>query len=264
MAELDLKAYFRRIGVEGAVKPDFATLRALHFAHATSIPFENVAIQMGESISLDLDAIQDKLVRRRRGGYCFEQNTLFLAVLRQVGFDADPFEARVRLGTDAVLPRTHMLLRVKLEGADLLADVGFGGEGLLHPVPMDGEAHPQFDRTYRIATEGPLRVLQSKQIVAWNDLYAFVPEPRPAVDFEMGNWYTSTFPESRFLKTLTAQRITPEGRLMLRNHSYTTVTDDHAEERVLDATEIPRVLREAFGLDIPDGTRFKALEIEEH
>ncbi len=260
MAELDLAAYFRRIGYAGIPKADLATLQTLHVAHATTIPFENVAIQMGEPIRLDLASIQDKLVRRKRGGYCFEQNSLFLAVLREVGFEADPFEARVRLGTDAVLPRTHMLLRVKLGGEELLADVGFGGEGLLQPVPMDGEAHAQFGRGYRVAAEGPLRVLQSKQLVAWMDLYAFVPEPRPAVDFEMGNWYTSTFPESRFIKTLTAQRVTREGRLVLRNLSFTTVTGTEAEEHLLAPGEVPTVLREAFGLDIPDGTRFRALE----
>lgn len=259
MSGLDLAAYFRRIGFTGAVSADLATLQALHFAHATAIPFENLAIQMGEGVPLDLDALQDKLVRRRRGGYCFEQNGLFLAVLRALGFDADPFEARVRLGTDAVLPRTHMLLRVRLPEGDHLADVGFGGEGLLHPVPMDGEPHPQFGRTYRVAEEGGLRVLQSKQLVAWNDLYAFEPVPRHPADFEMGNWYTSTHPESRFVKTLTAQRVTPEGRQVLRNLSFTVVAGDRAEERILEPAEVPQVLREVFGLEIPDGTLFKAL-----
>ena len=256
---LDLAAYFRRIGFEGSAGADLASLRALHFAHATTIPFENLAIQMGEGVSLDLEAIQDKLVRRRRGGYCFEQNGLFLAVLRALGFRVDPFEARVRLGTEAVLPRTHMLLRVRLPEGDHLADVGFGGEGLLHPVPMDGEAHAQFGRAYRVVESDGVRVLQSKQLVAWNDLYAFEPIPRHPADFEMGNWYTSTYPESRFLKTLTAQRVTPEGRQVLRNLSFTVVEGGRAEERILAPAEVPGVLREAFGLDIPDGTAFKAL-----
>lgn len=259
MAALDLSAYFRRIGFEGAAKADLASLRALHFAHATRIPFENLAIQMGEGVSLDLDAIQDKLVGRRRGGYCFEQNSLFLAVLREVGFEADPFEARVR-GGELIRPRTHMLLRVRLPEGDHLADVGFGGEGLLHPVPLDGEAHPQFGRAYRVAGEDGLRVLQSKQVVAWADLYAFEPVPRLPVDFELGNWYTSTHPDSIFVKTLTAQRVTPEGRLVLRNLSFTTVKGDAAEERVLEPGEVPQVLRESFGLGIPDGTRFRAFE----
>lgn len=260
MAHLDLSAYFRRIGFEGAAKADLDTLRALHQAHALAIPFENLAIQMGEGISLDLDAIQDKLVRRKRGGYCFEQNSLFLAVLREIGFEAEALEARVRLGTEALLPRTHMLLRVRLGSADLLADVGFGGQGLLHPVPMDGGVHAQFGRAYRVAAEGPLRALQSRQLVNWADLYAFEPTPRVAVDFEMGNWYTSTHPASRFVSTLTAQRVTLEGRFMLRNLSFTTVHGDQAEEQILELTEVPRVLRESFGLEIPDGTRFRAFE----
>ncbi|HXC16607.1 MAG TPA: arylamine N-acetyltransferase [Holophagaceae bacterium] len=257
MASLDLSAYFNRTGFEGAAKPGLASLRALHFAHATSIPFENLAIQMGEGVSLHLDAIQDKLVRRRRGGYCFEQNSLFLAVLREIGFDVEPFEARVR-GGEQIRPRTHMLLRVRLPEGDHLADVGFGGEGLLHPVLTDGEAHPQFGRAYRVAEQEGLRVLESRQLVNWTDLYAFEPIPRLPVDFEMGNWYTSTHPDSVFVKTLTAQRVTPEGRLVLRNLSFTTVKGDAAEERVLERGEVPRVLRDSFGLDIPDGTRFRA------
>ena len=259
MAQLDLSAYFSRIGFEGAAKADLATLRALHDAHAAAIPFENLAIQMGEAVSLDLDAIQDKLVRRRRGGYCFEQNSLFLAVLRELGFEVEPFEARVS-GGDQIRPRTHMLLRARLPEGDHLADVGFGGEGLLHPVPMDGGDHAQFGRVYRVLEQGGLRALQSRQLVAWTELYAFEPIPRPPVDFELGNWYTSTHPDSVFVKTLTAQRVMPEGRLVLRGLGFTAVRGDEAEERILELAEVPRVLRESFGLDIPDGTRFKAFE----
>jgi len=97
-AELDLGAYLRRIGLETRPAADLAGLRALHFAHATTIPFENLDIQMGLRILLDLASLQAKLVRRHRGGYCFEHNTLFLAVLKAVGFDVIPCEARVRLG----------------------------------------------------------------------------------------------------------------------------------------------------------------------
>ncbi|HEU4951204.1 MAG TPA: arylamine N-acetyltransferase, partial [Holophagaceae bacterium] len=97
---LDLAAYFARIGFQGQAAADLRTLTALHEAHALAVPFENLAIQLGEGIRLDLDSLQDKLVRRRRGGYCFEQNGLLLAVLRELGFRVEAFEARVRLGTD--------------------------------------------------------------------------------------------------------------------------------------------------------------------
>ncbi len=259
-ADLDLGAYLQRIGLAAAPSADLAGLRTLHLAHVTTIPFENLDIQMGLPIRLDLASLQDKLVRRRRGGYCFEQNTLFLAVLQSLGFAVIPCEARVRLGAPEVLPRTHMLLLVRLDGAFWLCDVGFGGEGLLEPVPLDGEAHSQFLNTYRIVPEGPLRVLQSRHHGGWQDLYAFEPEPRFAVDFVMANHYTSTHPDSRFTKTLTAQLPGPEVRRILRNLAYAELRGDQATGRELAPEEVLPVLREAFGIEVPEAARFRALE----
>jgi N-hydroxyarylamine O-acetyltransferase len=259
-AELDLEAYLRRIGLHTRPAADLAGLRALHLAHATTIPFENLDIQMGLPIRLDLDSLQAKLIRHHRGGYCFEHNTLFLAVLKAVGFDVIPCEARVRLGAMEVLPRTHMLLLVRLEGATWLCDVGFGGEGLLHPVLMDGEAHGQFMNSYRVSKEGGLQVLQSYHHGAWEDLYAFVPEERLPIDFEMANHYTSTHPQSRFLKTLTAQLPGPEVRRILRNRAYAELRGDQAEGRELAPEELLPTLRETFGIELPAGARLRALE----
>lgn len=259
-ADFDLQAYLWRIGFGGEVTPRLDTLFALHFAHATTIPFENLDIQMGLPIRLDLASLQDKLVRRRRGGYCFEQNTLFLAALKTIGFEAIPCEARVRLGAADILPRTHMLLVVRMEGAFWLCDVGFGGEGLLWPVAMDGEAHDQFMNTYRVAPEGSLRVLQSLRGETWEDLYAFQPEPQFPVDFEMANHYTSTHPESRFVKTLTAQLPGPEVRRILRNRAYAEIRGDQVEGRELAPEEVAPMLREVFGIPLPEGARFRAFE----
>jgi N-hydroxyarylamine O-acetyltransferase len=257
---VDLDAYLRRIGLAATPAADLAGLQALHLAHATTIPFENLDVQMGLPIRLDLTSLQDKLVRRRRGGYCFEHNTLFLAVLKAVGFSVFPCEARVRLGALEVLPRTHMLLLVRVDGALWLCDVGFGGEGLLQPVPMDGETHGQFLNTYRVMDEKGLRVLQSFHHGAWEDLYAFVPEPRLPIDFEMANHYTSTHPESRFLKTLTAQLPGPEVRRILRNRGYVELRGDQVEGRELAPEALIPTLREVFGIHLPEGARFRALE----
>jgi N-hydroxyarylamine O-acetyltransferase len=259
-SELDLGAYLRRIGLGEVPKADLAGLRALHFAHATTIPFENLDIQMGLPIRLDLASLQAKLVQRRRGGYCFEHGTLFLAVLKALGFEAFPCEARVRMGAVDVPPRTHMLLLVRMDGGTWLSDVGFGGEGLLHPVPMDGAAHGQFLNTYRVVEEGGLRVLQSFHYGAWEELYAFVPEPRFPIDFTVGNHYTSTHPDSRFLKTLTAQLPSPEVRRILRNRAYAELRGDAVEGRELAREEVIPILREAFGIEVPDEARFRALE----
>lgn len=262
-AELDLGAYLRRIGLKEPPKADLAGLEALHLAHATSIPFENLDIQLGLPIRLDLASLQAKLVQRRRGGYCFEHNTLFLAVLEALGFKAIACEARVRLGAQVLLPRTHMLLLVRLEGSDWLADVGFGGEGLLGPVSLDGAAHAQFLNTYRVGEEGGLRVLQSFHHGAWEDLYAFEPTPRFPIDFELANHYTSTHPDSRFIKTLTAQLPGPEVRRILRNRAYAELRGDQVEGRELAPEEVAPILREVFGIEVPDGTSFRVPGIGE-
>ena len=258
--DLDLGAYLRRIGLAEAPTADLAGLRALHCAHATSIPFENLDIQLGLPIRLDLASLQAKLVARRRGGYCFEHNTLFLAMLKAMGFDVIACEARVRLGAPALLPRTHMLLLARLEGTQWLCDVGFGGEGLLEPVPLDGAAHAQFLNTYRVAVEGSLRVLQSFHDGAWEDLYAFVPEERFPIDFVMANHYTSTHPDSRFLQTLTAQLAGPEVRRILRNRAYAELRGNQAEGRELAPEQVIPTLRNVFGLEVPEGAKFRAFE----
>jgi N-hydroxyarylamine O-acetyltransferase len=259
-SELDLGAYLRRVGLEAPPAADLAGLRALHLAHAATIPFENLDIQLGLPIRLDLASLEAKLVRRRRGGYCFEHNTLFLAVLNALGFSVFPCEARVRMGSTEVSSRSHMLLLTRLEGTTWLCDVGFGGEGLLHPVPLDGAAHSQFQNTYRVTEEGGLRVLQSFHHGGWEDLYAFLPEPRFPIDFIVGNHYTSTYPESRFVKTLTAQLPGPQVRRILRNRAYAELRGDLAEGRELRPEEVIPTLRDVFGLEVPEGAKFRALD----
>jgi N-hydroxyarylamine O-acetyltransferase len=125
---------------------------------------------------------------------------------------------------------------------------------------MDGEAHPQFQGAYRVAEEGPLRVLQAHGSGGWTDLYAFLPEARPAVDFEMANWYTSTHPASRFVQSLTAQRPTPEARHLLRNRTYLVIRGGGTVSRELAEAEIPALLREVFGLDVPENAAFRAFQ----
>ena len=258
---MDLKAYFSRIGFEGEARADLPTLQALHRAHAMNIPFENLSIQMGESISLGLDALQEKLLRHRRGGYCFEQNTLFMAALKQIGFEVQPFEARVRPpGMAELLPRTHMNLQVCLPEGLFLADVGFGGQGLREPLLMDGQTHRQGPDEFRVIAEGGLGVLQTRQTLQWQDLYAIEPGPKAPIDFELGNWYTSTHPQSRFVLTLTAQKPTPQGHHILRGLSYTVVEGGRAEERILERAELVPLLREVFGLDLPEDTKFRSLD----
>lgn len=255
---LDLAAYLRRVGYEGALEPAEDVLRALHLAHATHIPFENLDILLRHPIRLDLASLQAKLVAGGRGGYCFEHNSLFAAVLEEVGFSVTRLAARVRSGTTTLLPRTHMLLLVRCEGRTWVADVGFGAEGLLYPVPFEaGEVSEQFAWSYRVVPEGDLWVLQSLHGDTWTDLYAFTLEPQHAVDYEMANHYTSTHPDSRFRRTVTAQLAAPGIRWILRGGELTVDDGATVTRRRVGPDELLSVLDDTFGLRLPEETRFE-------
>lgn len=207
-----------------------------------------------------MESLQAKLVHGKRGGYCYEQNTFFSAVLERLGFRVTRLAARVRRGTSRFLPRTHMLLQVEADGAPWLADVGFGGDGPLQPVPLAvGESVRQFDWSYRVVREADLCVLQSCLEGNWQDLYAFTPEPQYDVDFEVANHYVSTHPASRFVQTLTAQRATPEARYILANRELTVVRGTVTDVRTIEGDDaLLRVLDDTFALRFPPGTRFRS------
>jgi N-hydroxyarylamine O-acetyltransferase len=251
-------AYLARVGVTRPRAADLAALRELHAAHVSTIPFENLDILLGAGISLDLRRIYAKLVNQRRGGYCFEHNTLFLSVLKDLGFAAAPLEARVRMGSAAVGPRTHMVLSVWIEAEEWLADVGFGGEGPIEPVPMSPDRAS--DSVHRVVTEGTQRVLQMRSGGGWIDLYAFLPQSVHPVDFEVANWYTSTYPQSRFVRTLTAQRTTRDVRYVLRYPTYTEIRGGEVRTREISRSELVPLLRDVFLIDVPADARFSAID----
>jgi len=258
----DLSAYLARIGFRGASRPDLATLRSLHRAHIEAIPFENLDIQMGRPIELDATSLQTSLVSRRRGGYCFQQNGLFRLALTELGFTVHAREARVRLdSTGAVSPRTHMVLIVPIEGTDWLTDVGFGGNGIIEPLELHSSSSVQDGWTYRVVHEGRLHVLQRARADGWDDLYAFADDDVAPIDYIVGNWFTSTNPESRFVRTLTAQRMIGEVRHVLRNLSYSVAASGGEwQTRTLTRAELVPLLRDVFGLDVPEGATFRALD----
>lgn len=251
-------AYLARISVTRPREPGLAALRELHAAHVSTIPFENLDILLGAGISLDLDRIYAKLVNKRRGGYCFEHNSLFLSVLNDLGFTAEPREARVRIGSTAIRPRTHMVLSVSIGAEEWLADVGFGGEGPIEPVPMS--PHRPSDSMHRVMTEGSQRVLQMRSGDAWIDLYAFLPQNVHPVDFEVANWYTSTYPDSPFVRTLTAQRTTRDVRYVLRYPTYTEIRGADVRAREISRSDLVPLLRDVFLIDVPDDARFSAID----
>jgi N-hydroxyarylamine O-acetyltransferase len=257
---MNLGAYLARIGYHGRCPPTQETLAAIHRAHAMSIPFENLDIQLGRQILLDIGALEHKLVDRSRGGYCFEHNTLAMHALRAIGLDPIACEARVMLGATRVSPRTHMVLLVTLDGERWLWDTGFGGDTPLEPLPFDGSESHQGAASYLIRRQGSVHVVQMNVAGEWQDLYGFVPEPREPVDFEVGNWYTSTHPDSHFVTTLTAQQRTADGSRVLRNLTYAVTTGENTETREIARRDLIALLKDEFALDLPADSRFRALD----
>ncbi len=253
---VNLKAYLARVGYSGRLEPTETVLAHLHLAHATHIPFENIDVLLGRPPQLDLDSLQSKIVANRRGGYCFEQNLLFAAILEQVGFRVTRLAARVLYRATRKMPRTHMLMRIDLPSGPWLADVGFGAEGLLHPLPLvPGQETRQFAWTYRLVPQNGMWRLQSKWPEGWGDLYEFSEDSQDPVDYEPGNYFVATHPMSPFTRTLTAQWPTPEARWVLRNRDL--VIDRGGgrvtTESVSDA-DLLGVLDRIFGLRLPADT----------
>jgi N-hydroxyarylamine O-acetyltransferase len=256
--KMDLNAYRARVGYDGPLEPTAEVLHALHFAHATHIPFENVDVLLRQPIRLDTDSLWAKLVTGGRGGYCFEQNSVFVAVLEAAGFRVRRLAARVRFGATEVRPRLHMALLVEAEGELWLADVGFGGDGLLYPLPFrPGETREQFAWKYRLASEGPNYVVQSWRPEGWIDLYSFGLEEHYPIDYEVANYFTSTYPGGYFLRFLLAQLPGPERRIAVVNRKFVERIPEGITETPIEGDEaLLEVLADRFGLVFPRGTRF--------
>ncbi len=247
----DLDPYLQRIGVSG--RP---ALAELHRAHACAIPFENLDPQMGVAVSLEPEALERKLIGARRGGYCFEQNLLLMAALEALGAAVEPMLARVRWGVPAGLatPRTHLVLRVEVDGEAWLADVGFGAGTLLEPIPFGpGGPYVQSGWRFRLVGDDDELVLQTDDDGAWRDVYVFAPRAVPLVDIELSNWFTATHPRSRFVTGLIVTRQSPDGtRISLSDWTdrlaLTVRTPQRAEVTPVERAEIPALLDERFGL----------------
>jgi N-hydroxyarylamine O-acetyltransferase len=254
--DIDLAAYFRRIGFDARPAIDLATLAALHRLHPIAIPFENLSALLREPIPLDVPALEDKLVTRGRGGYCFEHNTLFAAVLGAIGFEVVGLAARVVWNTrHAVGARTHMVLRVRLGGEDYISDVGFGGLTLTGPLRLELETEQETPHErFRLRRIGDELELEACVPDAWRPMYRFDLQPQLPIDFEALNHFVATYPSSHFLTTLMAARRTAEGRYALTNNLLVAYRGAAKQERKLrSGEEIARALRGELGITLPQG-----------
>jgi N-hydroxyarylamine O-acetyltransferase len=260
--DLDLDAYLARISYSGPRDNSLAVLRDLVSHHTTAISFENLDVVAGRPVELDLAALQRKLVQQARGGYCFEQNALFLAALRALGFGAAGLIGHVRLGIPAAIemPRTHMVLHVELPEGAYIADVGFGGLTPTAPLALRTDIdQPTPHEVYRLVETGAEFTLRAQVNGDWRDVYCFSLQRQRPIDYEVANWFTATNPKGPFINNVIATRAVPGERRTLFNWRFTRRRTGQAPEAqlVASADDYQRVLREEFGL-APDHEALRA------
>lgn len=250
---IDLEAYFKRVGYTGARDSSLSTLRELHYLHPQAIPFENLDPLLKRPVKLDPASLQAKLVEAGRGGYCFEHNSLFAGVLRQLGFKVQEATARVRWSVPPGVkaPRTHCLLFVEAEEEDYLVDVGFGGNVLTGPLLLNSRAEQATPHEpFRLVEEGDRVVEEAKIGGEWTPLYAFDFAETHPVDYELGNWFTSAHPNSIFVNGLLGARAEPDRRYALFNNQLAVHTlNGGTQKRTLGtAAEMRDALTDLFKL----------------
>jgi N-hydroxyarylamine O-acetyltransferase len=255
LTDLQLEQYFRRIGLVRKASADPETLKILHLLHPQSIPFENIDSWSGTRVTIDTDAVFNKLVNDQRGGYCYEHNWLFMQVLQSIGFRVTGLAARVHWMQPPgfVPPRTHMALLVETDGTRFLADVGFGGQTMTAPLLLD-EAGPQAtpNETLLLAIRDDGSYLLSTSMKEmWHPMFSFTLEPQQLPDYQQANWFVSTHPESRFVCNLVAARVEGQHRHALMNNRYTVHHPgrNSVVTELRTPLELRRLLEQTFGID---------------
>jgi N-hydroxyarylamine O-acetyltransferase len=247
---IDVTAYLARIGCSGPAAPDLKTLGRLHRAHLLSVPFENLDISRQQPIVCDEARFVRKVVERRRGGFCYELNGAFAALLRALGFCVTLLSARVsrRDGSDG--PEfDHLALLVDLE-EPWLADVGFG-DSFLDPLRLTPEIEQEQDvGKFRIQPRGKedLVMQRFESSGNWREQYVFSLTPRSLSDFAGMCQYHQTSPKSSFTQNRLCSMATPEGRITLSGNQLIMTRNGAREERVLTNDECEAALREYFGV----------------
>jgi N-hydroxyarylamine O-acetyltransferase len=246
----DLQSYFSRTGFQGSASADFATLKGMMRRQLFSVPFENLDVQAGKVVSLAPEVIFEKIVERRRGGYCYEVNGLFTMALDALGFSyrlvaARPMTYPVRR------PKTHMAIIVTLDGEQWLCDLGFGSFGIREPVNLrwlDRDIRQDFD-TFRLTMVSERDyLLQSLTDGAWKNLYEFNLSPQEWVDFEPANYLNSTHPDSIFVQNLMVVLQNESGKEVLTSYFFKSTSDGRTVETKIMPEEIPSLLQQKFSL----------------
>jgi N-hydroxyarylamine O-acetyltransferase len=255
-AQFDQKAWLARIGYSGPITPTLDNLNRLIFAHSHSIAYETLDIMLGKLPKLDVHTLQKKMITSGRGGYCFEQNMLFRAGLRSLGYRITSLQGRVvrGLAIDAPRPAIHMLLKVELPEGSYLADVGFGNlaptSALLLASNIEQETPHEVMRFIDVGGE---LTLQARLKETWHHIYRVIPYPRYDGEYEITNWYTATHPETPYQGNIIAAKPGPNRSRITMYNARVTIRDanGNSEKRWLKSeSEFKDVLTGEFGLNM--------------
>jgi N-hydroxyarylamine O-acetyltransferase len=254
---MDIQSYLDRIGSRGPLTHTAETLRDLQVAHLQTVPFENLSIHAHQPIVLDDESLFDKVVARRRGGFCYELNGLFAALLRALGFQVTMLSAAVARPDGTFGPDfDHMALQVNLEErwlARWLVDVGFG-DSFRHPLRLDERGEqPEGAQAFRIAEDGGHLLLLRRDgpEKPWQPQYRFTLQPYEYPDYAGMCHFHQTSPESHFTRQTLCSLATPEGRITLSGRKLiTTHGGERQEKNVESEDERAALLRELFGVTV--------------
>jgi len=252
----NLALYLQRLGFDAPPAPTLETLRQLQLRHTGAFPFENLTTLLGQPVLIDLPSIEQKVLHDGRGGYCYELNNLFLALLQTLGFEARGITGRVVMNQPegAWTARTHRLSLVTLDGVRYITDVGFGGMVPTAPLILDTEDEQLTPHEpYRIEQHADGYTLRANVGGEWRAMYIFDLQRQEDIDYTLGNWYVSTHPESSFVKQLMVARTGEGWRRTLNNGSFAIHRMGSESERrqVTDVDELIGLLEREFDIRVP-------------
>ncbi len=247
---VNVSSYLARIGYSGSISPTSEVLRSLHLAHMRSVPFENLDIGWGRKILCEEDSFLRKIIEERRGGFCYELNGAFAALLRELGFKVSLLSARVARADGSASPEfDHLALLVELDTL-WLADVGFG-ESFNEPLRLTTEVEQLQDgRRFRLMDErGSLHMEMAEVGESWRRQFSFTLVPRQLSEFAEMCHYHQTSPESHFTRNRICSMATSDGRITLSNMKLIIRKDRLRKEQLLESDEEWRAaLEKYFGI----------------
>lgn len=254
---LDLQLYLNRLGIKHSLTCNENSLFEIQTHQLKTLAFENLDCLMDKEILLNTAHLQDKIIAGKRGGYCFELNSLLLEGLKIVGYEARPILSRVMYRGTGINPKTHIFIMVSLNNKKYIVDAGFGGPGIFTPMPFElDRIDSQINGQFKIEADKEFGYILKKETSekgVWQNVYAFTEDQVYPADLAMSNFYTSKVPDSHFRHNLIAALFTEQGRLTLLNRRFSTVLNNgHVDiQEIATEQELRQIVTTKFNLKIP-------------